>query len=147
MKCVRKPKQPASRIRRFLRHRSLLFGIGGVLPYQPSSTSPCWKHLSTHTPRATDNCLIPLVLQKAAWCSPIQGEGTSRPPEGAPNGHPKTLTIRRDAVDNWYACFSCIVDSKPLPPTDKVVGVDAGLTHFATLSKGEQIANPASFAK
>ena len=60
-------------------------------------------------------------------------------------GQAKTLTIRHDAVGNWYACFSCIVEPKPLPPTDKVVGIDVGLTHFATLSNNEQIANPRFF--
>lgn len=55
-------------------------------------------------------------------------------------GKCKTLTIRRDAVGNWYACFSCEVDTMPLPPTDKVVGVDLGLTTFAVLSNGEKIA-------
>lgn len=62
-------------------------------------------------------------------------------------GECKTLTIRRDAAGNWYACFSCIVDPKPLPPTDKVTGIDVGLTHFATLSSGEQIDNPRFFRK
>jgi len=51
----------------------------------------------------------------------------------------KTLTIRRDTVGNWYACFSCEVDEKPLPPTDQVVGVDLGLTTFAVLSNGREI--------
>lgn len=55
-------------------------------------------------------------------------------------GECKTLTIRRDSVGNWYACFSCIVEPQPLPPTDKVVGVDLGLTTFAALSDGRKIA-------
>ena len=59
----------------------------------------------------------------------------------------KTLTIQRDAVGNWYACFSCIVVPNPLPPTNQVVGVDVGLTHFATLSDGSQIDNPRFFRK
>jgi len=59
----------------------------------------------------------------------------------------KTLTIRRDSLDNWYACFSCIVESKSLPPSSKVVGIDVGLTHFATLSTGEQVENPRFFRK
>lgn len=54
-------------------------------------------------------------------------------------GECKTLTIRRDRLGNWYACFSCIVEPKPLPPTDKVVGVDLGLTTFAVLSNGDKI--------
>jgi len=62
-------------------------------------------------------------------------------------GTPKTLTIRRDAVGNWYACFSCIVEPKPLPVTDKVIGVDVGVKHFATLSNGEQVENPRFFRR
>jgi putative transposase len=54
-------------------------------------------------------------------------------------GECKTLTIRRDRVGNWYACFSCIVEPKPLEPTDRVVGIDLGLTTFAYLSNGEKI--------
>lgn len=54
-------------------------------------------------------------------------------------GECKTLTIRRDRVGNWYACFSCIVEPKPLPQTDKVAGIDLGLTTFAYLSNGKKI--------
>ena len=54
-------------------------------------------------------------------------------------GECKTLTIRRDSVGNWYACFSCVVEPKPLPPTDRVVGIDLGLTTFAVLSSGDEI--------
>jgi len=54
-------------------------------------------------------------------------------------GECKTLTIRRDSAGNWYACFSCIVEPKPLPPNDRVAGIDLGLTTFATLSNGDEI--------
>lgn len=54
-------------------------------------------------------------------------------------GKIKTLTIRRDSVGNWYASFNCEVEAKPLPPTDKVVGIDLGLTTFAVLSDGNEI--------
>ncbi len=53
----------------------------------------------------------------------------------------KTATIRRDS-DQWYICFSCEVDSQPLPATDMATGVDLGLLHFATLSSGETFENP-----
>ena len=59
----------------------------------------------------------------------------------------KTLTIRRDAVGNWWACFSCEIEPAPLPASPAVVGIDLGLTHFATLSTGEQIDNPRFFRK
>jgi len=51
----------------------------------------------------------------------------------------KTLTIQRDRIGNWFACFSCEVEPCILPPSTEVVGVDLGLTTFATLSNGEKI--------
>ncbi len=59
----------------------------------------------------------------------------------------KTLTIRRTRTGKWFACFSLETEPEPLPPTQRAVGVDVGLTHFATLSTGEQIANPRFFRK
>ncbi len=50
-----------------------------------------------------------------------------------------TLTVQRDTLGNWYACFSCDAEQNVLPPTDRVVGVDLGLTTFAYLSNGEKI--------
>ncbi len=60
-------------------------------------------------------------------------------------GTAKTLTIRRDSLGNWYACFSCEFTPEPLPPVPAVVGVDMGLESFATLSTGEKIENPRFF--
>jgi len=51
----------------------------------------------------------------------------------------KTVTLQRDYFGNWYACLSCEVEPKPVPPTDKVVGIDLGLKRFAVLSNGEPI--------
>src|SRR5579859_5959051 len=53
----------------------------------------------------------------------------------------KTVTLRRDG-EQWFVCFSCLVDVAPLPPTDTVTGVDLGLLHFATLADGATIENP-----
>jgi len=55
-------------------------------------------------------------------------------------GKAKTLTIRRDCLGNWYACFSCIVQPKPLLVSNEMAGVDLGLTTFAVLSNGDRIA-------
>jgi len=57
----------------------------------------------------------------------------------------KTLTIRRTSTGKWYACFSCEIEVSPLPKVDAVVGVDVGLSSFATLSTGEKIENPRFF--
>lgn len=59
----------------------------------------------------------------------------------------KSLTIRRDKVGNWYACFSCIVEPKPLPPVAAVIGIDVGLSSFATFSNGEKVPNPRFFKR
>jgi len=53
----------------------------------------------------------------------------------------KTLTIKREA-GKWFACFSVEVEPAPLPASAERIGVDVGLTHFATLSDGTRIANP-----
>lgn len=60
-------------------------------------------------------------------------------------GKVKTLTVTRSATGKWYACFSVEVETQPLPACERSVGVDIGLSHFATLSTGEQIANPRFF--
>jgi putative transposase len=59
----------------------------------------------------------------------------------------KTLTIRRDRIGNWYACFSCEVEPAMLPESNKAVGIDVGLESFATLSDGRKIANPRFFRR
>ncbi len=54
-------------------------------------------------------------------------------------GEIKTVTVSRDSAGKWYACFSCEVEPKPLPPTYRSVGIDLGLKTFATLSDGGQV--------
>ena len=60
-------------------------------------------------------------------------------------GRIKTLTIRRDAVGNWYACFACEVQEEHLPSSDLAIGIDMGLESFATLSNGVKVENPRFF--
>jgi putative transposase len=62
-------------------------------------------------------------------------------------GRIKTLNIQRDAVGNWYACFACEVEPFPLPFNDLAVGIDVGLTTFATLSNGVTVDNPRFFRR
>ncbi len=65
----------------------------------------------------------------------------SRPlPEGV---SPSTVTVSQDAARRWFVSMLCDDPGiKPLPATDKAVGIDAGLDHLLTLSTGEKIANP-----
>jgi putative transposase len=56
----------------------------------------------------------------------------------------KTLTVKREA-GKWFALFCCEVEAAPFPFNPGAVGVDVGLTTFATLSDGSTIENPRWF--
>jgi putative transposase len=61
-------------------------------------------------------------------------------------GTPKTATVMRSRTGKWYVCFSCeCAEPAPLPATGQPVGIDVGLKAFATLSDGQEIANPRFF--
>jgi len=63
----------------------------------------------------------------------------SRPIEGKI----KTVTIKRTLTNKWFVIFSCDeVLAKIFPTTDKVVGIDVGLTSFAVDSDGKVVDNP-----
>jgi putative transposase len=61
----------------------------------------------------------------------------SRPVEGGI----KTLTVKREA-GRWFAVFVCEVEPNPLPFSPNVIGVDVGLSAFATFSDGTAVDNP-----
>jgi len=47
----------------------------------------------------------------------------------------KQVTVSLDGDGHWYACLACDdLPTKPLPSTGKSVGIDVGLTTFATFS-------------
>ena len=56
-------------------------------------------------------------------------------------GKTKTLSIVRKN-GKYYACFSCEVEKKLLPKTDKKAGVDLGLINFCALDNGKKYRNP-----
>ncbi len=57
----------------------------------------------------------------------------------------KTCTFKREG-DHWYVVFACEVQATPrLPSTDDAIGIDLGLSHFATLPTGDTIDNPRYF--
>jgi putative transposase len=55
---------------------------------------------------------------------------------------PSSVTVIMDAAGRYFASF--VVEAGPvaLPATERVVGIDLGLTHFAVLSDGRKIASP-----
>jgi putative transposase len=51
-------------------------------------------------------------------------------------GEVKTLTVNSES-GKWYACFSSITDTAPLPENDSIVGIDVGWESFAVTSDAE----------
>lgn len=69
----------------------------------------------------------------------------SRPlPEGAA---PKQCTVRLTASGEWYISFFCDVEIEKLPPANKSVGLDMGITSLVTTSDGEKMTNPKTSRK
>ncbi len=58
----------------------------------------------------------------------------------------KTCTVRRQG-DKWYACLCYEVQKEELTESQEQVGIDVGLSKFATLSNGEFVDNPRFFRK
>ena len=56
-------------------------------------------------------------------------------------GKIKNCTIRR-SNGKWYACFAIECADEILPSTKEAVGIDVGISTFATFSNGEQVENP-----
>lgn len=55
----------------------------------------------------------------------------------------KTVTLKRSCRGHWSAIFSCAdVPARAFAEATAEVGIDVGLTSFATLSTGEQVENP-----
>lgn len=53
----------------------------------------------------------------------------------------KTVTVKREC-GKWYVCFSVECACVPLPVSSETVGIDVGLTTFATVSDGTEVENP-----
>jgi putative transposase len=66
-------------------------------------------------------------------------------PEGCT---PSTITVKLTHAGKWFV--SLLVDDytvKTLPPTDKQIGLDLGVTSLIATSDGEKIANPKHFKR
>ena len=61
-----------------------------------------------------------------------------------PWGELKTCTVRRQN-GKWFASLCQEVEAEPLPPSKEAIGIDVGLKTFASLSNGENVANPRFF--
>ncbi|HEY9659585.1 MAG TPA: RNA-guided endonuclease TnpB family protein, partial [Allocoleopsis sp.] len=64
-------------------------------------------------------------------------------PKGA---EPSTITVKLEPSGRWTV--SLLVDDQtiqPLPPVEKKIGIDAGISSLVTTSDGEKLANPKHF--
>ncbi len=62
-------------------------------------------------------------------------------------GTPKTVCVRRTPAGKWFITVSCEVEPWSLSRSSEQVGIDVGLTSFATLSDGEKVDNPRFFRR
>ena len=58
-----------------------------------------------------------------------------------------TVTVSKDASGRYFVSLLCDDVVSAQPEVAQVVGIDLGLTHFATLSDGEKIPAPNAFRK
>ena len=62
-------------------------------------------------------------------------------------GKVKTLTIKRDALGDWFLFFSCEIENEPIKRVmqDKTSGFDFGFKTFLTFDDGSKIQSPLFF--
>ena len=59
----------------------------------------------------------------------------------------KGVIIKKEKSGKWFAIFQVEDSPKPLPKTNRIVGIDVGVKHFLTDSDGRQIENPRFYEK
>ncbi len=71
---------------------------------------------------------------KIVWSRPLASQPTS-------------LTIIKDSANRYFASFVVEINPESLPKTDNSIGIDLGISTFATLSNGEKILAPKPLKK
>ena len=85
-----------------------------------------------------------MVLKLAKMAEPLAIRWSRTLPKAA---RITTVTVSKDAAGRYFVSLLCEDEVAPKPAATGMVGVDLGLTHFATLSTGEKIAAPRIFRK
>jgi putative transposase len=60
---------------------------------------------------------------------------------------PSSVTVKQDAAGRYFVSFVCEIEPVEQPAQNDAVGIDLGITTFATLSTGEKVANPRIFQR
>jgi putative transposase len=94
-------------------------------------------------PRDGDGCRWDSTPHEKQTRLRLQGVGHVRVHQHRTvRGRVKTLSVKREGK-RWYVILACDeVPAEPLPATGSVVGIDMGVVHFLTTSRGEQVENP-----
>ena len=75
----------------------------------------------------------------------IQGVGTIKVKlHRLVSGEIKTVSMKHEA-GRWFVVFSAYYEAVPLPKCTEAVGIDVGLSSFATLNDGTEVENPRLF--
>lgn len=78
-------------------------------------------------------------LTLAKMTEPLDIRWSRQLPEGC---EPTTVTVSRDSAGRWHVSMLVETIVYDLAVSERVVGVDVGITCLATLSTGEKITNP-----
>jgi putative transposase len=60
---------------------------------------------------------------------------------------PSSITLIKDSADRYFVSFVVEFDPQQLPKNGQSVGIDLGITDFATLSNGEKVKSPKPLKK
>jgi putative transposase len=60
---------------------------------------------------------------------------------------PSTVTVSRDEAGRYFVSFLVKEEIAPLPPKEKAIGIDLGLTVMVATSDGQTFPNPTYFAR
>ncbi|WOX26520.1 RNA-guided endonuclease TnpB family protein [Streptomyces solicathayae] len=120
-------------------YRNFFSGLKGK---RPRMGSPRFKSLrdNRQAVRFTANARWKITTGKDLWLPKI-GNVRVKWSRALPST-PSTVTVVKDSAGRYFASFVVETDLETLPETDAVVGVDLGLSHFATLSDGTKIDSP-----
>lgn len=60
---------------------------------------------------------------------------------------PSSATLIKDSADRYFVSFVVEFNPQQLPQNQNSVGIDLGITDFATLSNGEKVKSPKPLKK
>lgn len=78
----------------------------------------------------------------AKCAEPLAIRWSRQLPEGV---EPSAVTVKLSPAGRWTVSLLVDVDIEPLPPVEKQIGIDLGISSLLTLSDGEKVSNPKWF--